>query len=330
MSERERRRRADGERPSELEVIAETVRDLAAATSERELLQRLLDRILGQFSAQIAAVLVRENDGPLQVAASRGIPDSARPELCVLGIEEAVEEVVRNARPLRVDSIEREPRFASTGAARIHRGALLCVPMLVQGEVRGVLAVSGTDLAPESDLRILEALAAYAGIALRAQRDALCGLANHGHFWTTLGVELKRAERYGRELGVVMIDIDRFKDFNDRYGHAAGDELLAAVARLIAEGCRSSDLAARYGGDEFAVILPETSLAGAASFGEKIRESVACHPFGPGGEPRITISVGAAEFPQQARSPRELVDAADAELYRAKSSGRNRVSPEPS
>jgi diguanylate cyclase (GGDEF)-like protein len=213
---------------------------------------------------------------------------------------------------------------------------------MIQDGVRGVLNVNNKETRQpfgDGDLKLIEAIASHAGIALqnaerfedllqRAQRCSLTGLANHGHFWSCLAVELQRASRYQRELSVVMVDVDRFKSFNDGHGHTGGDEALIHVARLIEETCRSSDLAARYGGDEFALILPETSRAGAVAFGEKIRQSVEAASFGRGGSERITISVGASAYPEDGGSERSLVEAADAQLYRAKSQGRNQVCSE--
>jgi diguanylate cyclase (GGDEF)-like protein len=120
-----------------------------------------------------------------------------------------------------------------------------------------------------------------------------------------------------------MIDIDHFKQFNDRNGHRAGDQALVAVARIIGDRSRAHDVVARYGGEEFAIILPETALEGAHTFGDKLRTAVEGVSL-DGGDP-LTISVGLAAFGMNITATSQLVDAADTELYRAKSLGRNRT-----
>jgi diguanylate cyclase (GGDEF)-like protein len=206
--------------------------------------------------------------------------------------------------------------------------------------VRGVLNVNNKSTrAPfdAGDLRLLCAIAGHAAVALanadrfqemleRAQRDALTGLANHGHFWATLEIEVNRASRYDRSLALVLVDVDHFKRFNDRHGHLRGDAALVEVARAVADRSRSHDLAARYGGEEFAVLLPETDARGGAAFGEKIRQAVEALAI-PADDPEevLTVSVGVSGTHGDGTSGAELVEAADAQLYRAKQEGRNRV-----
>ena len=125
-----------------------------------------------------------------------------------------------------------------------------------------------------------------------------------------------------------MIDLDNFKEFNDREGHPAGDVLLTAIARVVRAAARDTDLVARYGGDEFAVVSPGTSPDDALPFVERIREAIAAHCFGLPGLPAaggVTLSAGVAGYPGDAGDPEGLVRAADAALYRAKAAGRDRV-----
>jgi diguanylate cyclase (GGDEF)-like protein len=147
----------------------------------------------------------------------------------------------------------------------------------------------------------------------------------HGFFWSALDVELDRAKRYSKPVALVMIDVDHFKDFNDRYGHPTGDEALCAVARVLEGSSRSHDVVARYGGEEFAVILPETQIEGATRYAEKILAGVCATPLGPGGEARLSISAGIAASGADVASPMDLVARADKRLYRAKHEGRNRA-----
>src|SRR5262249_38211969 len=137
--------------------------------------------------------------------------------------------------------------------------------------------------------------------------------------------EMKRAARFGQELSLVMLDVDNLKDYNDRHGHLRGSSVLKRVARLLAEQVRSFDLIAKYGGDEFTLILPQTGREGALAVAERMRMAVAAHAFPLAPPGNITISLGVASFPVDARDGRELLRAADAALYRAKQEGRNRT-----
>ena len=157
--------------------------------------------------------------------------------------------------------------------------------------------------------------------------DPLTGLGNRRLFDKRLAEEVGRAQRYTEGLSLIMIDLDRFKEINDRYGHVTGDEVLSAVGVLLRNALRVSDIAARYGGDEFAIILPGTTKTEAWVVAEKLRsemQDLRLHASG-GAELAIRGSLGVAQFSAEAETPMQLLEAADAALYRAKHSGRDRV-----
>jgi len=175
-------------------------------------------------------------------------------------------------------------------------------------------------------LRIQKALE-HARTRRLACTDGLTEVYNHRTFQERLTQEIARANRYGRPLSLLMIDVDHFKVYNDTYGHPEGDIVLQDLARLLREVSRSSDTVARYGGEEFAVILPETDGVNAQKIGERLREQVERHAFRgqelmPGGT--LTISIGVATH-TSAGSKDALLQAADTALYTAKREGRNRV-----
>jgi diguanylate cyclase (GGDEF)-like protein len=225
----------------------------------------------------------------------------------------------------------------------------LCVPLVAQGETYGVLYIEEKPALPGSSAGIianhkkrLQPLAtavaerislAVANLQLRevlrhqSIQDPLTGLFNRRYLEESLDREVHRAARSQRNVSVAMLDIDHFKQFNDTFGHQSGDMLLREVALVIKARVRSGDLACRYGGEEFALILCETDATGARACVEKIRESVKQltvnfrgQSLGP-----VTISAGIASFPGHSDKPEELVHMADMALYRAKKEGRDRV-----
>lgn len=163
-----------------------------------------------------------------------------------------------------------------------------------------------------------------------ATHDPLTDLYNRRHFAEQLDTEIARALRHGRPLSLCIIDVDLFKPVNDTYGHIAGDGVLKQMSAILRSQVRREDVAARIGGEEFAVLLPETDLDGAREFAEQFRGAVAGTLFHPGGVPQhITVSVGIAQVRPERGDRSRLMQAADSALYRAKDEGRNRVCFEP-
>jgi len=159
-----------------------------------------------------------------------------------------------------------------------------------------------------------------------ATHDALTDLLNRRHFIELADNEIARAIRHGRQLSVCILDVDLFKPVNDRYGHIAGDEVLRQIAALLRKHARNDDIAARIGGEEFALLVPECDAEAARVFAERLRETIATAVFSPGGEPQhITVSIGTAALAEGRDTRPSLMAAADAALYRAKSEGRNRL-----
>ena len=161
----------------------------------------------------------------------------------------------------------------------------------------------------------------------RSETDALTGVANRRRFHQALEIECMRYTRGHAPLSLLMIDLDNFKDVNDRYGHPAGDTVICSVAHLLVTTLRKTDLLARYGGEEFAALLPETRIEGALVIAERIRKMVEGRPVAADGECiRITVSVGVSSHTNDSEvNPQILLKKADLALYRAKTAGRNRV-----
>ena len=160
-----------------------------------------------------------------------------------------------------------------------------------------------------------------------ARTDGLTGLANRRHFMEVLEQEVERAQRYQRPLSLVLLDLDHFKRVNDTHGHAAGDEVLKAAALVLRSVCRDVDLAARLGGEELALVLPETDAGGAHTVAERIRHKIEAgvHRSPAGDSFSVTASMGVATIAPDTDTGEALLQAADVALYRAKDGGRNRV-----
>src|SRR5881628_2306007 len=176
---------------------------------------------------------------------------------------------------------------------------------------------------------LVRSLASQAAVALRNARledlsfkDALTDVYNRRYFTIRMEEEFKRHLRFAEPVSLVLLDLDRFKDVNDRFGHRAGDEALREVAQVLLKHSRNFTVVTRYGGDEFAVLLVNTGKDGAVAYGERIREIIAEHAFAHG---TVTVSLGVASLPEDAASGDDLVVAADKAMYEAKRLGRNRV-----
>jgi diguanylate cyclase (GGDEF)-like protein len=219
----------------------------------------------------------------------------------------------------------------------------LCIPMAAMGETLGVVYVGSpritvlSELAPLRELIELTSMA-LASLQLRQKlesqsiRDSLTGLFNRHFMEIALGRELRRAARQRTYLAVFMLDVDRFKDFNDTFGHEAGDNALREIAAVLASSIRSEDVACRYGGEEFVIILPEIQPNVARERAECVRRAVGEMQFSAAKDVTraITVSIGIAMYPDNGDSPERLLRAADRNLYKAKRLGRNQVVlPEP-
>lgn len=248
--------------------------------------------------------------------------------------------IMAHNKPHLVGDLQQEKQFAEDETIFNHgvRSAIR-MPIRNHGEIVGIFVLSSHEcnVYSEKDLELLEPVVEHLGLSLEkhflfqkvltlSQTDELTGLGNRRHLQWELDKELRRAERYDRELSLLMVDIDHFKNINDNFGHLAGDQVLRELADLLIDSMRDIDLCARYGGEEFVVILPETGIGGAVVAASKIRESVERHEFSAGGSiHRITVSIGVAVYPHHTTLPEKLLGYADAALYRAKQEGRNRV-----
>ena len=248
--------------------------------------------------------------------------------------------VVEHGEPVLANDALADPRVMQIPGTPVEREAVIVVPLVADDEVIGAMnvgRVGGEEVYfSENDFELVKLFAAQASIALRnadahsavslrAETDALTGLGNHGAFQRDLATLLEdgSAETGDRRVAMLMMDLDRFKAYNDRHGHPAGDALLHAVATAISGAARTDDRVYRYGGDEFALILPGATLAQAVRVAQRVRRAVGA--LTATNTTPVTITVGVAAVPGDATDRAGLVTAADAALYYGKGSGENRV-----
>src|SRR5438876_1755 len=316
------------------EALVDIIRAVSATLEPDKIAELLVDRAATWIPAPCWAVVSSDLSGQLSVLADRGLmPDMGPAVYAIAGW------VMQRGDEFVTADLRRDDRVQDQSVATV-----IAFPLSCRG--RRVGAIIGLDRAPSSRdpqlaptvLRAVRVLLEPASIALdnalllkRAEAlsvtDDLTHLYNSRYMNQVLRRETKRASRSGRPLSLLFIDLDGFKSINDTHGHLAGSRALVEAAAVIRGSARETDVVSRFGGDEFALILPDTGGDGAHAVGERIRERLAAHSFlaGDGLDIHLTASVGVATLPDAAASAEELVQAADKAMYRVKESGKNGI-----
>lgn len=320
----------------ELSVLYEAAKAVSSSLEMASVLETLVHVPCRAFGYEHGAILlVDDRSGDLIVEATHGYPQGTSGYRVPAG-KGITGWVQRTGKAELVRDVRDDPRYIGVNTGIVEE---IAVPLIREGRVIGVFNVESRrpGALGERDVNILTALAGYATIAIQNARlfaqtehlattDGLTGLFNHRYLHQTMGRLLERCRRDGRPLALIMLEIDKFKRYNDTFGHQRGDEVLRIVAELLRTGSRVTDLVARYGGDEFMIVLPDTNKEAAGEVGERLRRAIEAYPFQFGGHiVSVTLSVGVAASPDDGVTMDALVDAVDRAQYSAKRSGGNKV-----
>jgi diguanylate cyclase (GGDEF)-like protein len=331
----------------EFEALFQVARTMASTFNLQDILTQISEAVSRLLHARAMSLMLLSPDGRvLSTVAGYNLFDDA------LQAAEAIRKgqdnspsliAVREKRPVAVADLGADSGYAPWLQAAREQGykSFLAIPLIVQDRALGCINLYMTEAHEfgEDEIQLLVTFANQAAISIENARlfeetrqlaitDELTGLANHRHFYHQLAREVRRAQRYGRPLTLLMLDLDHFKAYNDRFGHLAGDQALRETAEVLRRNAREVDILARYGGEEFAIILPETDLSQAAFQAERMRAAVAAHPFrgkDAGAQGGLSVSIGVASLVPRIQKIEDLVNDADQALYRAKAQGRNRL-----
>jgi diguanylate cyclase (GGDEF)-like protein len=331
----------------EFEALYQVGKAMAATFNLQEILTEISRTISNLLQAPAMSLMLLSPDGrTLSTAAGYNLFDEAlrMTELARPGHGSSPSLIaVRTKQPVVVQDLDADPAYGAWLRSAREQGyrSFLSVPLIAQDRALGCmnLYLRALHELDRDEIQLLSTFASQAAMSIEnarlfeetrqlASTDELTGLANHRQFYQQLAREVRRAQRYKRPLTLLMLDLDHFKGYNDRYGHLAGDHALRETGEVLRRNARDVDILARYGGEEFAVILPETDLNQAAFQAERIRAAIATHPYrgkesSPDGD--ITVSIGVAMLTPGMRKIEQLVHDADQALYRAKGQGRNRL-----
>jgi diguanylate cyclase (GGDEF)-like protein len=318
------------------------LRQTAYALSSTLELNKVLDQLLIYLGKVIpydsASIFLKEGE-ELLIVTGKGYPDLNNVVGRRIPMEESLFSYLHDTKkPLVLDDVAVNPVYKKWGENNLIHG-WMGIPMVVRNKLIGYLSIDSYTAGyfSENDASLAQVFANEAAVAVDnvrlfeeaqylATSDPLTGLYNRRHFYQLAEGEFKRSLRYHRELSAIMFDIDHFKQVNDRYGHAVGDQVLIGIAKNCQKGIRTADIAGRYGGEEFVILLPETNLIRAKQFAERLRKSLGNVVVETENVPvSVTVSMGVAALEFSCTSLNELLNRADHALYEAKNSGRNKM-----
>ncbi|MBN1897737.1 MAG: diguanylate cyclase [Spirochaetes bacterium] len=323
-------------------TVLETSRYLSSILDLDELLERIIDKTIEMVGAERGILLMFSDDDKgdrtLEVKVVRNVEKAEIKGEAFGTSRSIIEKVAKEKKALIIEDAGTDAQLkAQASVVRYGLKSILCAPIMARGDILGVIYLDNhlvSGLFSQEDLMVLDLVSSQAGVSIenarlykRAVTDGLTGLYNRIFFDNYLMQSVNESSRYNKDLSLMLIDIDYFKTFNDKYGHQTGDKVIRYVSDVIKNTVRKSDIAARYGGDEFVIILSETSREGASIAAEKIRKGVKDISYSDGQRIKnikVTLSIGVAEM-EKGMDRLALIQAADKALYKAKEKGRDRV-----
>lgn len=313
---------------------------LSSTLEQEQLLGLVLKYLMKLVSCESSSIMLIQGNKARVVASKGGLKSShILPTEIDLPGDSLFQEIVDGHRYILINDSASDPRLKKLGGME-SMCSCLCVPLIAHGTTIGLLTVGSAqaDMYQAKDALLVQSFAGQVALALdnarlyremrhSAHTDGLTGLYNRRYLHQELERELARSRRYGHPLSLIICDLDNFKIYNDQYGHLAGDDLLRELGELMKSYIRKSDTAFRYGGEEFAVILPHTDQNSALILSERLREAIGARNFIIREKLQIghiTISIGVASCPEDANEVDKLINVADMALYEAKKT-KNRV-----
>ena len=334
-------------RQTDLTVFNEIIEAVASPLESEKLFDAILEKSTELLEAEQGSLLLVDPDTQeLSIKAIKGLNKKIVELIKIRPGEGISGKVFAEGKPMIIRDIEVDERISRGGHPRYKTKSFISLPLKLDRGAIGVLniadKISGEPFT-ETDRQLLNAIATYAMVAIERSEfyrrceelkkisitDSLTGLLNRRYFQERLAEELERSKRHKLPLSLIIMDIDDFKHFNDRYGHLAGDEALKTTARSLRNSIRAIDVAARYGGEEFTVILPQTTKHDAMVIAERFCREIENANFHPEtfqqAPTKLTVSLGLASYPDDATQLHDLIKLADTALYAAKAKGKNRV-----
>jgi len=320
------------------QALKQTLDELASQLDLSQVLRRILVSLKTVLNYDSATLFLREQD-KFKVVAARGFQHTARLINKTFPANDLLlREIQMVKSPIILDDAQNDPRFEKWEGSDLVRG-WMGIPLIRHDEFIGLMTIDNYNpyAYTQEDASLASSFANSAAIVIENARlfeqtqqmaltDTLTGIYNRRYFYELAQKEFSRSKRYQSPMSIILIDIDHFKNVNDHYGHLAGDQVLMQFVQRIQEELRTSDILARFGGEEFIILLPETNLGDATQVAERVREVTAQYPFLlVTAQAFITISLGVSCFRFTTLSLDHLIDESDKALYEAKQFGRNRV-----